>query len=275
MEKRNKLVSHHTVLVVGAGPAGVAAAQRLAENEIDVKVIEKRTIIGNPAQCGECIPKWREMLNTFPRIANDVWLEKYFDFPEYIIAQDLETLRVFTPKMKVYGFKLDCFSSHRIQFDGLLAEMAQNAGAQISMNTALTKILKRKKNSELYVTSNGRFTADYVIDASGSLAHVARLRGGERPKNLVPTLYAQCQGDFSPSFDVYIGNTAPGGYAWVIPKGNIANVGLGVDPRRCKSDLKELLNEFVDKLGLEVLSYGGGWIPMGGAISHTQHIVIY
>ena len=46
-------VEHRQVLVVGAGPGGSATAQRVAEQGVDVLVIERRQIVGNPAQCGE------------------------------------------------------------------------------------------------------------------------------------------------------------------------------------------------------------------------------
>ena len=45
-----KEVEHRQVIVVGAGPGGSACAQRLAEDGIDVLVIERREIVGNPAQ---------------------------------------------------------------------------------------------------------------------------------------------------------------------------------------------------------------------------------
>ena len=47
-----KEIKHRQVIVIGAGPAGAACAQRLAEDGVDVLMIERRSIIGNPAQCG-------------------------------------------------------------------------------------------------------------------------------------------------------------------------------------------------------------------------------
>ena len=48
-----KEIKHRQVIIIGAGPAGAACAQRLAEDGIDVLMIERRSIVGNPAQCGE------------------------------------------------------------------------------------------------------------------------------------------------------------------------------------------------------------------------------
>ena len=267
-----KSVEHRQVIVVGAGPAGAAAAQRLAEQGIDVLVLERRSIVGNPAQCGECIPNWGEVVGTFKNIDDHQWLRTYFEFPDRLRLHRLDNMRVFLPSGKSYDFVLDAFSGHRLQFDGYLADKAQRAGAEIRVSTPLKRIQKQKKaNREVLVTSEGRFSCDYLIDASGSLAHVGRMLHGQdpdvRPEDQVPTIYAQVKGDVPETFDIFLGSVAPSGYAWIIPKGpDIANVGLGVRAGKLKGTLKEHLDQFCKDLNLEILSYGGGWIPMGGPV---------
>lgn len=267
-----KDVQHRSVIVVGAGPAGSAAAQRLAEEGIDVLVLERRTVVGNPAQCGECIPNWGEVVGTFRHIDDHQWLISYFDFPQRLRLHRLDNMRVFLPSGKSYEFELDAFAGHRLQFDGYLADKAVRAGAEILTNTSLKRLQRqRKANREILVTSEGRFTCDVLIDASGSLAHVARLRHGQdrsvRPEDQVPTIYAQVKGDVPETFDVFLGSVAPSGYAWIIPKGpGFANVGLGVRAGKLKGSLKDHLEQFCKDLNLEILSIGGGWIPMGGPV---------
>ena len=264
-------VEHRTVLIIGAGPAGSLAAERLSEAGIDALIIEKRAVVGNPAQCGECVPGWGEMIGTFPKLESENWLAERFDYPTHAISRRLDWMRVFTPRMKPYGFELDCYSAHRLQFDGHLAEQALKAGAEIRLTEALQNVLDRRGNSpDLYVTNRGRYTADWVIDASGALGHVRRLLGQvDRPAALLPSIYAQVEGDLPPTFDIYIGGVAPAGYAWVIPKDGIANVGIGIKPGAVKRPLRELLDAFCDSLNVEILSYGGGYIPMGGAVRNV------
>ena len=267
-----KDIEHRQVIVIGAGPAGSAAAQKLAEEGLDVLVLERRSIVGNPAQCGECIPHWGEVIGTFNHLEDHDWLKEYFDFPERLILHRLDNMRVFLPSGKSYHFELDAFAGHRLQFDGYLADKAVRAGAEIRMSTSLKRLQQqRKANRELLVTSEGRFTCDYLIDASGSLAHVGRLRHGQdrdvRPEDQVPTIYAQVKGDVPETFDVFLGSVAPSGYAWIIPKGpGFANVGLGVRAGKLEGDLKGHLERFCNDLNLEIISFGGGWIPMGGPV---------
>ena len=267
-----KEVKHRQVIVIGAGPAGAACAQRLAEDGIDVLMIERRAIVGNPAQCGECIPNWGEVVGTFSNLDSHEWLYDYFQFPERIKLHNLDNMRVFLPSGKAFHFELDAFAGHRLHFDGYLCDKALHAGADVQMDEALTRIQHQSRlDRDVLVTTKGRYTFDYLIDASGSLAHVGRLRHGDdedyRPKDQVPTMYAQVQGNVPETFDVFLGSVAPSGYAWIIPKGpDTANVGLGVRAGYLKGNLKEHLQEFCDELGFEILSWGGGWIPMGGPV---------
>ena len=267
-----KEVKHRQVIVIGAGPAGAACAQRLAEDGVDVLMIERRAIVGNPAQCGECIPNWGEVVGTFSNLDSHEWLYDYFQFPERIKLHNLDNMRVFLPSGKAFHFELDAFAGHRLHFDGYLCDKALHAGADVQMDEALTRIQHQSRlDRDVLVTTKGRYTFDYLIDASGSLAHVGRLRHGDdedyRPKDQVPTMYAQVQGKVPETFDVFLGSVAPSGYAWIIPKGpDTANVGLGVRAGYLKGNLKEHLQEFCDELGFEVLSWGGGWIPMGGPV---------
>ena len=267
-----KEIKHRQVIIVGAGPAGAACAQRLAEDGIDVLMIERRSIVGNPAQCGECIPNWGEVVGTFSNLDDHTWLYDYFQFPDRLKLHNLDNMRVFLPSGKAFHFDLDAFAGHRLHFDGYLCDKAIHAGAEVQMDEAMTRIQHQSKsNRDVLVTTKGRYTFDFLIDASGSLAHVGRLRHGDderyRPKDQVPTMYAQVQGNVPETFDVFLGSVAPSGYAWIIPKGpNTANVGLGVRAGYLKGNLKEHLQAFCDELGFEVLSWGGGWIPMGGPV---------
>ncbi len=263
-------LEHHQVIVVGAGPAGSACAQRIAELGLDVLVLERRAIIGNPAQCGECIPNWGEVIQTFSNIENDDWLREYFEFPTWLKLHRLDYMRVFLPSGKSYGFELDAFAGHRLHFDGYLADKAIQAGATIKTDTPVLNMIHQKsKSRDVLVTKDARYSFDYLVDASGSLAHMMRLKHGKdanvRPGDQVPTAYAQVHGNVPETFDVFLGSVAPSGYAWIIPKGpHFANVGIGARAGKLRHPVKKHLIDFCNDLNFDILSIGGGWIPMGG-----------
>ena len=69
--------------------------------------------------------------------------------------------------------------------------------------------------------------------------------------------------------DVWLSDEYPGGYAWLFPKGELANIGLGAD-RRFEDNLKRPLDnlhaQLVDTglVGGEICARTGGAIPVGG-----------
>ena len=71
--------------------------------------------------------------------------------------------------------------------------------------------------------------------------------------------------------DVFLSADYRGGYAWLFPKGAVANVGLGVSVESRRT-LKPLLSALCDKLadqrriGTRALTLTGGAIPVGGRL---------
>jgi digeranylgeranylglycerophospholipid reductase len=68
---------------------------------------------------------------------------------------------------------------------------------------------------------------------------------------------------------VWLSNATPGGYAWLFPRGNEANLGLGMeaaDPGARKQALESLHGRLVadGMVGTEILRRTGGAIPVGG-----------
>ena len=74
--------------------------------------------------------------------------------------------------------------------------------------------------------------------------------------------------------DIFLDAALPGGYAWLFPRGRVANLGVGADPK-ARRDLKPILARLHASLvadgrvGPEVLATTGGAIPVGGAVGPT------
>ena len=69
--------------------------------------------------------------------------------------------------------------------------------------------------------------------------------------------------------DIFLSAAMPGGYAWLFPKGDVANLGLGLAPtwrHRLKPLLDALHSDLVrqGRVGGDILSVTGGAIPVGG-----------
>src|SRR5207244_4514908 len=76
------------------------------------------------------------------------------------------------------------------------------------------------------------------------------------------------EGGFSNWTDMFFGNLAPGGYAWIIPKAHCANVGLGTW-QYFHGNLQSLFDRFVRSRGLEPGKATGGFVPVMGPPPRT------
>jgi digeranylgeranylglycerophospholipid reductase len=75
-------------------------------------------------------------------------------------------------------------------------------------------------------------------------------------------------GDFGDATEMFFGNLAPGGYAWVIPKAHCANVGLGTW-ERFHGNLRTLYDRFLEGRGIHGGKVTGGYVPVLGTIDRT------
>jgi flavin-dependent dehydrogenase len=69
--------------------------------------------------------------------------------------------------------------------------------------------------------------------------------------------------------DIFLSADIPGGYGWLFPKGDVANLGAGVNPAhkgRLKSIVARLHSSQRDRLSSQILALTGGAIPVGGML---------
>lgn len=228
-----RLLPRYDVVVVGAGPAGSLAAWTAAGFGLSVLLLEKRQEIGSPVRCAEGIAH----SGLVPFIEPDRrWIAATVDKAEITVIADggPETLRA----AGGYGYILE-----RRIFDRVLAEQAAATGAQVAVKTAATGLLRENGavRGVIVRRANGtmEIEARLVIAADGVEAQVGRWAGLETALPLRDTMtcaqYLLAGVDVDPTCCSYfIGEeVAPGGYAWVFPKGEgRANVGLGVQADR-------------------------------------------
>ncbi len=233
-------------IVVGAGPAGSMAGKVLAENGVDVLVLERDPEVGIPLSCAEAI--------SFSGLTSFVPVD-----PEWISTRVHKALLVSPSniKMKLHhpdaGFVLD-----RRIFDKKLAQQAARSGARVKVNAQTVGLLKNKKQKVcgVKVLENGKekeYETEVVIGADGVESYVARWAGMDTCLELDQiescAQYLLEGVELEPDcLEFRFGQTlAPGGYAWVFPKGDgRANVGLAVAPNRTSGKkAKEYLDDFV------------------------------
>jgi len=235
-------------IVVGAGPAGSMAGKVLAENGVDVLVLEKHPEIGVPLSCAEAI--------SFSGLTNFVPID-----PEWVSNYIHKVLLVSPSNIKVKLHHPNAgFVLNRKLFDKKLAEQATFSGACVKVNAQAIGLLKNKEGKlcGVKVLDDGKereYQAKVIIGADGVESYVARWAGMDFSLGLdqIEACAQYLLGDVeveSDCVEFHLGRSlAPGGYVWVFPKGNDrANVGLAMTPDRTSGKkAKEYLDQFVPK----------------------------
>ncbi len=258
----------YDVIVAGAGPAGSVAAKTAAMNGLSVLLIEKRQEIGEPVRCAEGI--LCDGMHDF--IAPD---------PRWICGR-IRRLGIYS-KGVVLNFEDErdaIYVMDRKIFDRDLARSAAAAGVDVLTKTQATGLIV---NDGQVCGVRGKclgddFTAGarVVVAADGIESRVARWAGIDTTLGLKDiascTQYHLTDIDIDPGrIELYYGSDlAPGGYAWVFPKGeHEANVGLGVVYNGRKSQSSAgLLDDFVRTRFPEahVIGVVAGAVPISGMI---------
>ena len=229
----------YDVLVVGAGPAGSAAAERMAEAGFRVGLLEEHEEVGVPVNCSGIIG-----VEAFDR----------FQIPQELVRHSLRRVSFHSPSGLRWGFAADEVLAHtvvRSELDQFLARRACSAGAELLLSHRVSSIVVDETGAELTVdiarseedTERTRLRARAVILATGAGIPLLRKMGFHR----LPQWVLGVQSEVAMSVEeveVYLGRKwAPEGFAWVIPLGeHRAKVGL-----LCQSDGPQTLRRFVSR----------------------------
>jgi digeranylgeranylglycerophospholipid reductase len=239
----------YDLVVVGAGPGGSVAAWTAAEAGLSVLLLEKRQEIGSPVRCAEGVPHLA-LVDFLP--PEPAWISAEIDRAEIRALAGGQMLERWEGTGGL-GYVLE-----RRVFDRALAERAANAGAVVWVKTSVTGLLREDGIVKGVVAEwqGQRFEveATVVIAADGVESRVglwAGLNTQMAPEDtMVCAQYLLSGIDWDPGCLGYWidEEIAPGGYAWVFPKGDRrANVGLGVQADLAKETALDYLNRFVER----------------------------
>ncbi len=249
------------VLVVGVGPGGAAAAWRAAAAGLVVLAIEKKQRIGEPVQCAEFIP------GPLVDHARDAGVQ----------CQRIDGMKTYLPSGTVMPSAYPGLMVDRAAFDRALAARAAGAGAEVVTATALVSLEAAQHCANIRHDERiGEVTYRVLIAADGPHSTAARLLGLPALPVIHTRQYTVPLTRPYPDTDIWLSDEFPGGYGWLFPKGELANLGLGTD-RRFEPDLKAPLDRLHARLvrqgrvGERILQRTGGAIPVGGLRSSLVH----
>lgn len=262
------------VLVIGAGPSGSIATRTIAQNGIDVLLIDKKSEIGTPKRCAEGI--LRSTLDELGIRADKRW-----------IAREIKGIEIVSPTNKKLVLDEDNFELpdtayilERKIFDKTLVMDAIRFGANVMIKTKANNIKRVKDGFLVKATSLGneiQIFTKIIIGADGPESKVGRMVGLKSNTSL--NNMASCAQyemvnvnmDDMNHVRVHIGSVCPGGYVWIFPKGDdIANVGLGILKSHTDKTAKHFLDSFIesnqDVVNAQCVEMNVGGDPIGGLI---------
>jgi digeranylgeranylglycerophospholipid reductase len=216
------------VLVVGGGPGGLVAAREVAaDGRFDVLLVERDRAVGAPVRCGEGVGS--RGLGEFLDPVGASWVSRRITRVVFW-APDGTSVPVAHGDV---GYILD-----RTRFEPVLAADAAAAGAEIRLGTEVTGL---RRDGACWVAAVRGPLGEYhvqariVIGADGVESMVGRWAGLDTrvPARDMESCAQYVLGNVDVDDDAIVlhfgESVAPGGYAWVFPKGDrTANVGLGV-----------------------------------------------
>lgn len=249
----------YDVIVVGSGPAGGTAARYAARRGLKVLLLDKRKEIGVPVQCGEYVASDEEVQAIFPSVTD---VAELMEVPHRVKQIETPVIRIWSPRGRAYDLPFKGYTVRRDKMDQGIAEQAVQEGAELRTETAVTSV----QGTQVH-TNRGVFEGKVIIGCDGPRSTVAKSAGLPWPVS-APAMSATADGDFSDATEMFFGNLAPGGYAWIIPKAHCANVGLGTW-ERFRGNLRSLYDRFLSARGIHGGKPTGGYVPVLGPIERT------
>lgn len=208
-------MDHFDVLIVGAGPAGSFAAERLARGGVPVALFDGRPP-GEPKACGGGVTS--KALKAWPHLLDAV-------------GRTIDELDMYSPSGKRLHMKLDePFAVYsRIAFDTFLRERARAAGAHVFAEKISARGFKRVGESWIVTTQSGKeFSATWLVGADGANSPIAKKLAGPLP----PAEMEVAFGYRAPLPDTGIAATVVAflpkwvGYAWAFPRPDHVSFGI-------------------------------------------------
>jgi len=275
------------VIIVGAGPAGSAAAYYLASAGLDVLVLEK-TRFPREKVCGDGLtPRAVKALTAMgvPTPESEGWLRN----KGLRIIGGGGRMELPWPELSAYpGYGM---VRTRLDFDQILAGHAAKSGARLLEGVNVTGPLLDDRTGRITgVHSQGRkFTSRLVIAADGNSSRLSVAMGlrkrDDRPLGVaVRTYYATPRHDddyLEAWLDLWDGSQLLPGYGWIFGMGDgTSNVGLGLLNTSASFghiDYRDLLRRWLDAMPAEwglteenrTQPVRGAALPMG--FNRTPH----
>ncbi len=217
------------VLVVGGGPAGLYAAERLARRGVSTLVCEEHTTIGDPVHCTGVLASESFDILGLPREAS---------------LNSLTTAQFFSPSGAIISHSTPAPLATVIDrgvFDRALSVRATSAGAELRSGTRVS-VIETGPSAVRALVGDDWINARLLVVACGANYAFQRRFGMGLPRAYLHTAQREFPARRTGEVEMHFGReVAPDGFAWAVPvvRGSKSYVRVGVmtsrDPVGCYS----------------------------------------
>ena len=147
-------------IIIGGGPAGSTVARYAADGGAKVLVIDRRSVIGTPLQCGELVPSNLQLKELCPDVPD---IDELFRTPDEAISRKTKTMGLVAPSGKKLIYPFEGQILHRPIHDQKLVEIAKRKGAEF-----LTEARVNDVDGHNIILKNGkRISAKVIVGCGG------------------------------------------------------------------------------------------------------------
>jgi len=238
---------NYNVVVIGAGPAGSAAARECAGLGLSVLCIEEHGTIGYPVQCAG-------LLSTAA-------------FAECRVSSERSVLNRVTGARVISGAGSELLIDAKVTkamvvdrgtLDREMAEAAADNGAEFRLKTAVSTV-RGKCVVTRGVNGHEEIGFDILIAADGPRSTIARSYGMQRARIYLAGIQADMPGNCEPQYVRIYPDASPEFFGWSIPTGP-GRIRVGM----CGcSQVMERFDAFAKKFGTGRSHLVTGTLPLG------------
>ncbi len=225
----------YDVVIVGAGPAGLHCADKLAGNGMKILILEKKEVIGEKVCAGGLTRKDQEML-----LLPDALIEQKM----YVTMLRTSLFRSFSRYEKPVLYTID-----RRKLGQWMAGEVQKKGIEIRTGTKVVKI----DDDKVYTDTGSEIVWRFLIGADGVTSVVRRYLNLPVEKRIFTFQY-RIPWDGEPRFEIHMNaRFFHSWYGWVFPHNHYLVVGSGGDARYVSpAKMKERFHKWLEKQGFDI-----------------------
>lgn len=225
----------YEVVIVGAGPAGLACAERLGKAGKKVLLLEKNKVIGPKVCAGGLTGK-------------DL---KNFNLPDNLLDHKFKEATIYSPLQKFFVSESNFFI-YTIDRKNLgqwqLAKIEKN-NVSVRVNSMVTEIT----DSFVMINNNEKVGFKYLVGADGSNSIVRKFLGLKICDMITAMQYIVPDEKYK-KFEMFFDpNLFSLGYVWIFPHKGYTSIGCGCDPRLMSAKkLRQGFDEWLKEKRIDV-----------------------